>query len=130
VISLFELFKIGIGPSSSHTPEPMNAAAQFQGALAAHLKRAAVARIQVTLFGSLAWTGKGHATEKAVVPGLMGCARETIDLEAADERFADLKSSQRLALAVGPALTFRPHPRRHIRSGPDFAGPFECRDVR
>jgi L-serine dehydratase len=106
VISLFELFKIGIGPSSSHTTGPMKAAGQFQEALAEHLQRAAVARIQVTLFGSLAWTGKGHATEKAIALGLLGCVPETIDPEVADKRFADLKSSQRLVLPAGPALPF------------------------
>ena len=64
----------------------MKAAGRFQEALAAHLHLAAISRIQVTLFGSLAWTGKGRATEKAIVLGLMGCLPETTDPEDAEIR--------------------------------------------
>ncbi|MFN3658029.1 MAG: L-serine ammonia-lyase [Pseudolabrys sp.] len=106
MISVFELFKIGIGPSSSHTTGPMKAAGRFQQALAAHAEGAAVARVRVTLFGSLAWTGKGHATEKAVVLGLMGCRPETVDPDDAERRFADIKATARLALPAGQTIPF------------------------
>jgi len=79
VISVFDLFKIGIGPSSSHTIGPMRAAAEFAAALPG-----GVARIKVELFGSLAWTGKGHGTDRAVILGLAGELPETVDPDEAD----------------------------------------------
>src|SRR3984885_1745803 len=82
MISVFELFKIGIGPSSSHTVGPMKAARWFAADLAA--VAGSIARIEVTLLGSLAWTGKGHATDKAVMLGLAGELPDTIDPEQAD----------------------------------------------
>ncbi len=81
MISLFDLFKIGIGPSSSHTVGPMRAAHSFAADLA---DPAGVARVQITLLGSLAWTGKGHGTDKAVILGLAGEAPETVDPDQAD----------------------------------------------
>jgi len=72
MISVFELFKIGIGPSSSHTTGPMKAAGRFRDRILADSELGSVARLRVTLFGSLAWTGKGHACEKALVLGLSG----------------------------------------------------------
>ncbi len=82
MISLFDLFKIGIGPSSSHTVGPMRAARRF----IAHLNPAfPVARLRVTLYGSLAWTASGHATDKAVILGLAGEAPESVDPDAADD---------------------------------------------
>ena len=77
MISVFELFKIGIGPSSSHTVGPMKAAAAFAGGLAASGAIDQVASVEVALLGSLAFTGKGHATDKAVILGLSGEAPET-----------------------------------------------------
>ena len=64
------LFKIGVGPSSSHTIGPMKAANLFMGRLGA--VQHAVARVCATAFGSLAWTGKGHATDRAMMLGLSG----------------------------------------------------------
>ena len=90
MISVFDLFKIGIGPSSSHTTGPMKAAGCFRNSVLKHPKSGAVARIQVTLFGSLAWTGKGHATEKAIVLGLSGYLPETVDPDDANERFVTI----------------------------------------
>lgn len=100
MISIFELFKIGIGPSSSHTTGPMKAANCFRRSLLQYAHRHTVARIKVALFGSLAWTGKGHSTDKAVVLGLEGCRPETIDPDWADQRFADIKRKQRLQLSA------------------------------
>ena len=63
MISVFDIFRVGIGPSSSHTMGPMRAARAFLDDLAARGALARTERIEVTLFGSLAWTGKGHATD-------------------------------------------------------------------
>jgi len=82
MISVFDLFKIGIGPSSSHTMGPMKAAAAFMAGLDAQQ----VARLTATLLGSLAWTGRGHHTDKAVMLGLSGLLAETIDPDDADRR--------------------------------------------
>src|SRR4051812_29198025 len=82
MISVFDLFKIGIGPSSSHTMGPMKAAAAFMAGLDAQQ----VARLSATLLGSLAWTGRGHHTDKAVMLGLSGLLAETIDPDDADRR--------------------------------------------
>ena len=87
-ISTFDLFKIGIGPSSSHTVGPMRAAGLFLQAIASGNSITGVARIQVELFGSLGATGKGHGTDKAVILGLQGEAPETVDT---DNVSADLK---------------------------------------
>ena len=70
MLSVFDLFKIGIGPSSSHTMGPMLAGRSFAGELAALGLLGAVARLQVDLFGSLALTGRGHGTDAAVLAGL------------------------------------------------------------
>jgi L-serine dehydratase len=96
VTSLFELFKIGIGPSSSHTVGPMRAALAFvQGIVRANaLSR--VTRVQIDLYGSLALTGIGHGTDSAVLVGLSGEAPDTV----APERFAAI-----LNQASGGALT-------------------------
>jgi L-serine dehydratase len=81
-VSVFDIFKIGIGPSSSHTVGPMKAARVFLDAAPS------AARYQVTLFGSLAWTGKGHGTDSAVLLGLAGHEPETIDPDAIDDILA------------------------------------------
>lgn len=103
MISAFELFKIGIGPSSSHTVGPMKAAASFAAGLA---EEQALARLQVVLYGSLAWTGKGHGTDRAVVLGLAGMDPETIDLDAAEALWAGLREGHGLRLADGRVLAF------------------------
>ncbi|WP_122050625.1 L-serine ammonia-lyase [Asaia bogorensis] len=87
MISLFDLFKIGIGPSSSHTVGPMRAAQRFAIGLAetGHMgSLSRIVRLRVTLYGSLAWTAKGHATDKAVILGLCGELPQTIDPDQAD----------------------------------------------
>ncbi|RUT26337.1 L-serine ammonia-lyase [Asaia sp. W19] len=91
MISLFDLFKIGIGPSSSHTVGPMRAAQRFMAGL--H-DLASVASLRVTLYGSLAWTAQGHATDKAVILGLCGEMPQSVDPDAADgivSRVAEMK---------------------------------------
>ena len=78
-VSVFELFKIGIGPSSSHTVGPMLAAHTFVQRLMDENLVKQVERLQVTLFGSLAFTGRGHGTDKAVMLGLSGELPDKID---------------------------------------------------
>ncbi|HEU5420781.1 MAG TPA: L-serine ammonia-lyase [Streptosporangiaceae bacterium] len=82
-ISVFDLFKIGIGPSSSHTVGPMRAAAMFAASAAGDGLAGRIARIRVELFGSLGATGHGHGSVKAVVLGLSGEQPETVDPAAA-----------------------------------------------
>ncbi|MFW3613764.1 L-serine ammonia-lyase [Billgrantia antri] len=78
-ISVFDLFKVGIGPSSSHTVGPMRAAFDFVQALRDEDQLERVARIEVRLYGSLCATGKGHGTDRAVIMGLMGERPDQID---------------------------------------------------
>ena len=96
--SLFELFKIGIGPSSSHTVGPMRAALSFSSGLARSGALARVARVQVDLYGSLALTGIGHGTDTAIVQGLSGHAPDTITpQQQADALNLDATGSLQLA---------------------------------
>ena len=77
-VSIFDLFKIGIGPSSSHTVGPMRAAAMFMSEVQESIGRDRLARVRTELFGSLGATGKGHGSDKAVILGLAGEAPETV----------------------------------------------------
>ena len=79
--SLFEIFSIGVGPSSSHTVGPMRAAKRYLDNLKSNGNFAKTQRIEVTLYGSLALTGVGHGTVKAIIYGLMGLEAEAIDPE-------------------------------------------------
>ena len=107
MISVFDLFKIGIGPSSSHTMGPMKAAAAFMAGLGER-ERAGLCRLKVTLLGSLAWTGKGHHTDKAVMLGLLGLSPDTIDPDDADRRVDEIVVNRQLQLADGTRIGFDP----------------------
>jgi len=96
--SLFEIFKIGIGPSSSHTVGPMRAANDFVSELGRKSLLVAVRRLRIDLYGSLALTGKGHGTDRAILLGLGGEQPETIDPAAVEERLAFLRESKRVLL--------------------------------
>lgn len=105
MLSVFDIFKIGIGPSSSHTVGPMRIARRFvehsidSGLLAqAH-------KIRVDLHGSLALTGIGHGTDKATLLGLMGYQPETIDSDAADKAFLTAKTGKTLRMSLTPLST-------------------------
>lgn len=87
MISVFELFSIGVGPSSSHTVGPMRAACAFAKALSERSDLEKVVRVTIQLYGSLALTGHGHGTNFAVVLGLEGDLPESIDPETIHERF-------------------------------------------
>ena len=108
MISVFELFKIGIGPSSSHTVGPMKAAAAFAGGLIDTGAIDRVASLEVTLLGSLAFTGKGHATDKAVILGLSGETPEAVDLDAAEALVARVRETKALSLAGRGSVAFDP----------------------
>ena len=108
MISVFELFKIGIGPSSSHTVGPMKAAAAFVGGLVGTGAIDQVASIEVSLMGSLAFTGRGHATDKAVILGLSGEKPDTVDLDAAEALVARVRETKALNLAGRRAIPFDP----------------------
>jgi L-serine dehydratase len=100
MISVFELFKIGIGPSSSHTVGPMVAAKRFRDGLA---EVSGVARLQVELYGSLAWTGRGHRTDAAIFLGLLGATPQTIDPDAVPGLLEGLSANKRVPLTGGAA---------------------------
>ncbi|UXY53459.1 L-serine ammonia-lyase [Pseudomonas tohonis] len=97
-ISVFDLFKIGIGPSSSHTVGPMRAAVLFVGALRERQLLERVTRLEVNLYGSLSATGVGHGTDRAVVMGLMGEWPDRIDPRQIAPRIAELLASGILPL--------------------------------
>jgi L-serine dehydratase len=108
MISVFELFKIGIGPSSSHTVGPMKAAAAFVEALEGRGVFPQTDSVVVDLYGSLAFTGKGHAVDKALVLGLSGEKPATIDPDAADHIVANTRATKSLRLAGRRAIAFDP----------------------
>jgi L-serine dehydratase len=98
-ISVLDLFKIGIGPSSSHTVGPMRAARRFVESLADAGVLARVVRVQTDLYGSLALTGRGHATDRAMILGLTGERPESIDPAAMQTLVDRVRAESRLALA-------------------------------
>ncbi|MBB1632759.1 L-serine ammonia-lyase [Cupriavidus sp. UME77] len=97
-VSVFDLFKVGIGPSSSHTVGPMRAALMFAQGLARDSLLPQVASVRVELYGSLGATGRGHGTDKGVILGLLGEAPDTIDPDTIDLRLAALRASRTLSL--------------------------------
>ncbi|MDX1656698.1 MAG: L-serine ammonia-lyase, partial [Candidatus Competibacteraceae bacterium] len=106
-ISVFDLFKIGIGPSSSHTVGPMRAARRFAQGLAEQGVLDQVATVKAELFGSLGATGKGHGSDKAVLLGLEGQDPETVDVRAVDEQLARIRRDNRLRLWDQREIAFR-----------------------
>ena len=120
-LSVFELFKIGIGPSSSHTMGPMIAARRFlENASTTSLPH--TGRLTVRLHGSLAFTGKGHGTGRAVVLGLAGETPDGIDPDRADEIHADMVARGKITLASGNVLQFDPGRDVIFDYGPALAG--------
>lgn len=105
-LSIFDIFKIGVGPSSSHTMGPMLAAARFLDLLRASAFSAR--GLRCSLHGSLAFTGKGHATDRAVILGLAGFTPEDFDAEKAEAALARINSTGRVAPEGLPPLDFRP----------------------
>ena len=98
-LSTFDLFKIGIGPSSSHTVGPMRAAQRFLRELETHGLLERTARVETALYGSLALTGKGHATDKAIILGLCGELPDEVDPDAAGGIVARVRATRQPAAA-------------------------------
>ncbi|MFC5175035.1 L-serine ammonia-lyase [Nocardioides taihuensis] len=107
-LSAFDLYSVGIGPSSSHTVGPMRAAKRFVDGLAAEGILGTVSRVRAELFGSLGATGHGHGSAKAVVLGLEGEDPATVDTESADDRVAGNHARRRLNLAGTHEIPFDP----------------------
>jgi L-serine dehydratase len=106
--SVFELFKPGVGPSSSHTMGPMSAALRFVRGLQADGALAMVERVEVELLGSLASTGRGHRTDDAVVLGLAGFDPATIDANSIPAVLAAVAADRRIALNGRQPVPFDP----------------------
>jgi L-serine dehydratase len=104
--SLFDLFKVGIGPSSSHTMGPMRAARRFAMGLEEAGVLARVAGVRVELYGSLALTGLGHGTDRAVLLGLSGEEAATIDPATIETKLVEIRSSGRLSLLGKQVIPF------------------------
>jgi len=102
----FDLYKIGVGPSSSHTMGPMRAACRFAQELETRGVLERVTRVQVDLYGSLALTGLGHATDRAVLLGLAGNEPATIDPAAIEATVAAIRQERRMKLAGERELGF------------------------
>ncbi|MFO0925197.1 MAG: L-serine ammonia-lyase [Pirellulales bacterium] len=108
MLSVFELFKVGIGPSSSHTVGPMVAGLRFAEELRSSGSLKQVASVRVELFSSLALTGKGHATDTAVTAGLMGFHPATVDIDAMQKGLEEVAQSKQLALLGTRVIPFDP----------------------
>jgi L-serine dehydratase len=95
-LSVLDMFRVGVGPSSSHTVGPMRAARRFAEVLLAHPDLARAASLRVELFGSLGATGKGHGSDVAVVVGLEGALPETVDTDTLRARFEAVRTAASL----------------------------------
>jgi L-serine dehydratase len=105
-ISVFDLFSIGIGPSSSHTVGPMRAAQQFVANLQQDGLLSQVARVKTDLYGSLGATGKGHGSDKAIMLGLEGELPESVDTASVDTRLELIREKRQLILLSEHAISF------------------------
>ena len=125
-LSVFDIFKVGIGPSSSHTMGPMAAAGAFLALLAervaANPPPDSWLRIHVSLNGSLAFTGRGHATDRAIVFGLLGHRAGDLDIDKAESDVAALRLSRHLPSLDGITLVFDPHHHIFFDYGPPLPG--------
>jgi L-serine dehydratase len=103
-VSVFDLFKLGVGPSSSHTMGPMTAAGRFLARLGDDVGR--TARVETTLYASLALTGRGHATDRAVILGLAGLEPRSLDPDAADALLEEIRATGRMKLGGAHEIAF------------------------
>ena len=119
-LSVFDMFKVGIGPSSSHTMGPMVAAARFLDLL----RKApfSVAGVKASLHGSLAFTGVGHATDRATILGLAGFVPESYDRDKADATLAQIKATKTVTPDGLPPLRFDPETDLNFDFGPNLPG--------
>ena len=119
-LSVFDMFKVGIGPSSSHTMGPMVAAARFLDALRG--SPFAAVGLQASLHGSLAFTGIGHATDRSTILGLAGFRPDTYDQDKAEIALADVRSTQSVTPPGLPRLAFNPKQDLQFDFGPNLPG--------
>ena len=126
MLSVDDIFKPGVGPSSSHTMGPMSAAARFlddlRGGAEPEPGAGAPARLQASLHGSLAWTGKGHATDRAVALGLLGFRPRDVDMDAVDAALAACRESHRISPEGLPEMAFDPEADIVFDWGPPLPG--------
>ncbi|MER5702502.1 L-serine ammonia-lyase [Micromonospora sp. NPDC002296] len=108
MISVFDLFSVGIGPSSSHTVGPMRAARTFVAGLKADGLLTTTARVRAELFGSLGATGHGHGSDRAVLLGLEGESPEAVDTDTVGPRVARIRAERRLVLLGVQEIDFDP----------------------
>ncbi|MBT8144726.1 MAG: L-serine ammonia-lyase [Gammaproteobacteria bacterium] len=108
MISIFEIFKIGVGPSSSHTVGPMRAARRFLVDIESDGRLDEIATVEVGLYGSLALTGKGHCTDIAVLAGLEGAEPDSADPEAIQETVRRVGATRRIQLMGSREIDFDP----------------------
>lgn len=106
-VSVFDLFSVGTGPSSSHTMGPTRACNDFLNQLIETNKLERVCRMQIDLYGSLALTGVGHGTDKAILMGLLGERPETMDPSTIDTKIEKIKTTQQISLANRHAIDFQ-----------------------
>ena len=125
-LSIFDIFKVGIGPSSSHTMGPMNAAARFMRELRdgefMGVKASEVRRVACSLHGSLAFTGKGHATDRAVILGLIGLTPDCVDPDHAEALDGIVRSSKFIEPTGFGRLRFNPDEDLVFDYGPPLPG--------
>ncbi|MFG1867408.1 L-serine ammonia-lyase [Micromonospora arborensis] len=108
MISVFDLFSVGIGPSSSHTVGPMRAARTFVAGLKADGLLTDTARVQAELFGSLGATGHGHGSDRAVLLGLAGESPETVDTDTVGPRVERIRAERRINILDAHEIDFDP----------------------
>jgi L-serine dehydratase len=106
ILSVFDIFKVGIGPSSSHTMGPMNAARSFVLALAERGLLSRTAQVSAQLYGSLALTGRGHCTDRAILLGLEGLSPDSIDPAVIEPTLQRIRSSGRINLLGRHTIAF------------------------
>src|SRR6202451_1920923 len=97
-LSVFDIFKVGIGPSSSHTMGPMNAARSFVELLSQRNLLSRTSQVSAQLYGSLALTGRGHCTDRAILLGLEGMSPDTIDSAQVEPTLQRIRTAKRLRL--------------------------------
>src|SRR5208282_948732 len=106
-LSVFDIFKIGIGPSSSHTMGPMNAARSFAELLAERGMLERTTQVSAQLYGSLALTGRGHCTDRAILLGLEGFSPDSIDPALTEAALKRIRTEGRIRLLGVHEISFR-----------------------